>query len=460
MDDSTTAEDRTILVPRPGGKPLGNRASPAPAASPSITEMLGETPPIPKSGNSLDGNADRTVVPGFVDTKIIKQGIVPGIGANPILDAAATALSLLAQIRNTTSHQDVKVLHQQCIELIREFEHRLRGDNLDQEIVYSARYCLCAILDETVLNTPWGGNSFWGMESLLSAYHKETLGGEHFFNILDEAISNPQKHIHLIEFQYICLSLGFEGKMRLEERGATKLDELRERVYRIIRDTHGEYERELSPAWSSEGLKGDGLVDHMPIWVIIAIIGALMLTSFMLFRYNLNNETHTTLSRLYTLVNSPDKEQVSSPSQLDRLLQLQQLLQAEIQRGFLTVVDEPGKIIIRFKAENLFSSASATINESFNPILVKLALTLEKIPGQITVVGHTDDVSIFSYQFRSNFELSLERANSVVKVMKENAQLDKRIISEGKADLEPLVENTNAANRALNRRVEVVITEF
>jgi chemotaxis protein MotB len=80
--------------------------------------------------------------------------------------------------------------------------------------------------------------------------------------------------------------------------------------------------------------------------------------------------------------------------------------------------------------------------------------------GKVLVAGHTDDIPISTDWYRSNWELSAGRSVSVAEFMLKNKKLDpKRIIIEGHADTQPLVPNISSANRAKNRRVEVILVQ-
>nr|WP_305907338.1 OmpA family protein [Methylomarinum sp. Ch1-1]MDP4520080.1 OmpA family protein [Methylomarinum sp. Ch1-1] len=83
----------------------------------------------------------------------------------------------------------------------------------------------------------------------------------------------------------------------------------------------------------------------------------------------------------------------------------------------------------------------------------RIAQALEVVKTPITVVGHTDNVPIFTARFPSNWDLSRARAQAVADVLRKH-QL-KHVIAEGRADTQSLVPNDTAAHRALNRRVEI-----
>ena len=75
----------------------------------------------------------------------------------------------------------------------------------------------------------------------------------------------------------------------------------------------------------------------------------------------------------------------------------------------------------------------------------------------VTILGHTDNVPIRSVRFPSNFHLSKARAQSVATVLSPAIGGPARLQVDGRAELEPVADNTTADGRALNRRVEIRI---
>ena len=114
-------------------------------------------------------------------------------------------------------------LRRHALEEIRRFEEQARAAGVPSEVVLSARYTLCAGLDEAVLSTPWGNQSEWAQHPLLVALHREAWGGEKFFEMLDRISQDPARYIDLMELQYLCLAFGFAGKYQVQERGQEQL---------------------------------------------------------------------------------------------------------------------------------------------------------------------------------------------------------------------------------------------
>ncbi|WP_353667530.1 flagellar motor protein MotB [Marinomonas sp. THO17] len=140
--------------------------------------------------------------------------------------------------------------------------------------------------------------------------------------------------------------------------------------------------------------------------------------------------------------------------------QIASVLREEISKGTVEIETKEETITIRIKDQGSFDSGSAELNYDFIPVIDLIRDVLVGIQGTISVEGHTDNLPIQSRQFRSNWQLSAERAISVAEELFSTGQLSQNRFSvTGFADTRPLVPNDSAANRATNRRVEIVIKQ-
>jgi len=106
----------------------------------------------------------------------------------------------------------------------------------------------------------------------------------------------------------------------------------------------------------------------------------------------------------------------------------------------------------------LFEFGKASIRPNGLPILGKLADVIQSTPYRARVEGHTDNVPIHTRQFPSNWELSIARAVNVVKYLAEVKKIDpSRLSAVGYGESRPVGPNNSRANRAKNRRVEIVL---
>lgn len=379
---------------------------------------------------------------------------------NPFVTNSFSLLSIVSKLRNLPFHHAVDALRDQLAGEIRSFGERLPSQNISQEQIKIASYFLCALIDETVLNTPWGNQSSWGQQGLVVQFHGEAKGGERFFELIEKLRQLPSQNLNLIELAYICLSLGFEGKYRLLESGLRDLDQLRQELYLLIQRTKGHSEASLSAHWQGLRDRRAPIVNQFPLWVSSLIAGALLMVIYTGFAYAVNRSSNAVYQKLaqtarektptIPVSNRPRTASVPSIDKTTLADRFEKLLASETARGMIEVVD--GNLL---RVANAFPSGSDQIKKEFVPMLAKIARELQKDTRLITVIGHTDNRPIFSARFPSNWHLSQARAKHVADKMIAAAPLNGRIRYEGHADSEPIVPNDTAANRARNRRIDI-----
>jgi outer membrane protein OmpA-like peptidoglycan-associated protein len=100
-----------------------------------------------------------------------------------------------------------------------------------------------------------------------------------------------------------------------------------------------------------------------------------------------------------------------------------------------------------------FDVNSATVKPAFRPSLAKVAEVLQRYDTRVTVVGHTDSTGVDSY----NQQLSERRAQAVLDELARLGVPYQRLSAVGRGRYEPRADNTTAAGRAQNRRVEILL---
>ena len=430
FDDPFAPQDGTVLRPRPGG---ARRPPGADAPRPSAGR------PAEPQGTPSSGNLN---VADFMAS-----------GRNPILRAAVPLIAIASRLQTTVAHADVAALRTQAMQEVRAFDDRLRAAGVTPEDAIVARYLLCTFFDSSVLNTPWGAQSDWSGQSLLVVFHKEKSGGEKFFQILERISAQPARYIDLIELQYVCLALGYEGMYRIDDRGQAKLAELQYGLLRIIRDSRQLREEELSPHWKGVEDKRNPIFRYVPWWIVACVGLAVIVIAFVIYNSRLNSAAE------------PIKAALSRPSVTleytapapTRTNRLKQLLAPQEQAGQLTVEDFGDKTVVTLISSNLFRSGNAQLNAQHYDAIKAIALALNQVPGKVVIVGHTDDQPVRSLQFADNFELSRERAVAVANLMKGTLANFGRVEWVGVGSTQPRYQPVDTAeNRARNRRVEIV----
>lgn len=133
-------------------------------------------------------------------------------------------------------------------------------------------------------------------------------------------------------------------------------------------------------------------------------------------------------------------------------------LLAEVREGLIELDFEDGRVIIRIRERGSFSSGGAEVDPGFVPVLDRIGAILERLEGDIAVSGHTDDIPVNGSRHRSNWDLSALRAASVAhELLAASAIGPQRLSVVGRADTVPLADNSTAAGRRHNRRVEISI---
>ncbi len=136
------------------------------------------------------------------------------------------------------------------------------------------------------------------------------------------------------------------------------------------------------------------------------------------------------------------------------------LVESEGLKGNVSVTMQERGIVVTINEKILFKSGSAIIEPKDQDTVVKIGKDiLSKIPNKhIRVEGHTDNIPMKSALYASNWELSAARAINVLKLLAEKGGINPKMITPVPyGEYSPLVSNTTDANRAKNRRVDIVI---
>jgi chemotaxis protein MotB len=113
---------------------------------------------------------------------------------------------------------------------------------------------------------------------------------------------------------------------------------------------------------------------------------------------------------------------------------------------------------IRTKDGILFDPGEAQMKPQSTPVLHRVADLIRSTSQPVRIEGHTDNVPIQTRRYPSNWELSTARAIAVLRYLIDaEAVSPKRLSAVGYADVKPLLPNDTPAQRALNRRVEILL---
>ena len=127
----------------------------------------------------------------------------------------------------------------------------------------------------------------------------------------------------------------------------------------------------------------------------------------------------------------------------------------------LSIEIRNGKVYVSLSEQLLFKSGSINVDPKGILALEKLADALKESNDiNIMVEGHTDNVPIskISQYMKNNWDLSVMRATSIVKILTDAGVPPKQIAASGRGEFQPVTSNETAGGRKLNRRTEIILT--
>ena len=427
----TPESERTIVRPRPGAR-AGTAGTAATPPAPATIFAA------PTAGQSREPTAESVPV------------------GSTLASCAQPLLSLAAQLRTTPAHADPAGLKESLSQGVRDFEQTAQRAGVAREAIVAARYILCTALDEAVTSTPWGSSGAWASDTLLVRFHNETWGGEKVFLLLSKLAEEPAKNRELLEMVYLSLTLGFEGRYGVLPGGRAQLDQIRERLHRMLRDLQPLEDRALSARWAPASLRQRRWLSTAPFWAFCALMALIAVGVYMMFTLLLGAHSDPAFAAIQSIrlpAVAPLPAQPPPPAAQNRLAKF---LEAEIREGLVTVRDEATRSVVSIRGDGFFEPGSAVVAERVRPILDRIGTALAANPGRVMIAGHTDSQPIRTPRYPSNWELSKDRAQSVRQMLTAKVAAD-RMQAEGRADAEPLAPNDAPAGRARNRRVEVTL---
>jgi type VI secretion system protein ImpK len=493
--------DRTIIRPNPGGRlptpPAANPPSgptspyPAPPAPPPLPPSSYPTPPqahpaaptAPSYAGAPPASTPYASAPATHAQEDWIQSAAPpqpsaaagyaapvlrvddlvAPNANPIMRAAGPLLQLLGRLRVALLRASFASLMEQVAEAIKFFEKDIRSAGISEQQANSAKYILCATADDIVQHIPTEERHVWTQYSMLSRFFGERIGGVRFFEILNHAKLDPLINYPVLELHHACLALGFQGVHRTQAGGLATLQQIQRDLYETLRRVRPKVIRDLSPRWQGQALGANFNRVRVPVWVVGAVAGVLLFGLFVTLRVLLTGNAEAAAEMTATLHSSDKigiKRRIPAPPPPPPAPPPPESLPARLKQldiGCGTVDQTANQIVIRLCDQVTFDRGQAIVKDPFRPLAAKIAALLDKEPGRIRVVGHTDNTPIKTVRFPSNWQLSVERAKAVAELLKHGLAKPDRIDVEGKGPDVPIATNATPEGRAKNRRVEVMI---
>ncbi|AOI59919.1 type VI secretion system protein TssL, long form [Burkholderia diffusa] len=374
---------------------------------------------------------------------------------NPLLEAARPLLRAQADMPEYLDTDAIPALRSLLEQEMRTFQKLCEHANIRRDHMIGARYCLCTALDEVAMQTTWGQNresgAAWITNSLAAVFHEDRQGGDKIYLLIGRLMNDPGEHLDLLEVIHRVLSLGFEGRYRLETDGHRKHEAVRQRLYDEIMLRREPLQVELSPNWRPDTNGRRVSFYNFPVWITVAVLSAILLAMYGYDKYRLATRAAEVGKQFANIGHM-------RPSSASQALHLKQLLRDEIAAGIVSVDEDAHHSSVTFQGDAIFPPGSASVKATMGPLIAKIAGEIAKVPGQVTVTGYTDSIPIRSRQFASNQALSHQRATQVMQMLQAAGIPANRLEAVGKGDADPVGDNKTTDGRSQNRRVEIVVT--
>lgn len=398
-------------------------------------------------------------------------GLDVSSSTNPIVAAAADLLILLGRLRTGLVEMQAVPLRDHVVREIGQFVQRAQEQGISPEDIRDARYALAATADDIVQKIPGADVAYWTQYSMAAELLNDRNAGIGFFTVLEQVMAYPSQRQQVLELLYVCLSLGFEGKYRTEANGLVMLSRIRQEVYQRLRSVTARPEPALSHKWLPVVLNGKRASARMPLWIVGAVAGAMVVAVFASLSWILSNDAQAANAKILAMhdrdrdiqieraadTGYTDDYEADTTGQLERILAQ---LAPDIEAGTISVAEKGDYIAVRLGRSIQFRSGSSDLQVNIDGLIGRIGAVLEGEPGEIILEGHSDTVPLRGTgRYRTNEALSEARAQTVRDVLASYLSDAARMSVIGLGPAEPLDLSGTREAHATNRRVEILLKQ-
>jgi type VI secretion system protein ImpK len=401
--------------------------------------------------------------PQLIDDDIPRPSTAPKV-RNTMADQASAVLALAASLRAGRVQIPLPQFHGQATAAIANFERAIASAGYPEEQRMRAKYALCATIDDIAQNLPGQAQdgAEWARRSMTVHFFSENIGGDRFWQLVDDMLGRPAENRDLIELYHACLAAGFEGRFRVMQDGRRRLDDVMSRLYAALEHVRSLSQAELSPHWRGKPTPVGRLGFWAPIMLAAGVALALLFVIYVILRLILM-QTGDPASNALRGINPSDPLRLSraaappvaAPS--NQLQTLQTFLAPEIAQHLVIVLEDATTVRVRTTVGELFKSGSDQLNPGHQPLFERIGKAIETQPGPVRIEGDSDSDKISTLTFPDNMALSKARAETVASIIKGQLTDPTRVSTDGLGDTQPIASNDTAAGKAQNRRVEIVV---
>lgn len=383
---------------------------------------------------------------------------------NIMLTEAGPVLALAAGVRAGRVRTPLPQFHREATQAIANFERAI-APHYSEETRQRAKYAVCATIDDIAQNLPGLGTdgAEWARRSMVVQFFQEAIGGDRFWQLVDDMLRTPGDNLDLIELYHACLASGFEGRFRVMPDGRRRLHEIMARLQGAMNHVRGLSMVEMSPHWRGENAP----VGKLGLWSYVAMAAAaaatLLLLIYIVLRLILMSAGEAPSDTLGAI--SPDDRlrlsreggDLAPPADSAQASKLKQFLAPEIAEKLVVVEEDSQTVRVRTTVGQLFQSGSEQLESGRRPLFERIARAIEEEQGSVLVEGHADSDKVATVKFPDNMALSQARAETIGAILRGVLSDPGRVTQKGMGETVPIASNDTAAGKSENRRVEIIV---
>src|SRR5260221_498272 len=226
---------------------------------------------------------------------------------------------------------------------------------------------------------------------------------------------SPERHVELLEFFYVCLALGFEGRYRSGEGGRQALTQARTRLYELIEQRQGKKSTELSARWRGAEVRARRVPGALAIWGAASACALVLAVLYFGYSVLLGARSDPVARELARLKLPPLAAMAAAPKVAPKpgVLPLNQQLPKSLAGPDVEVSAIGEGALILLKGGQLFAPGSPRPDAKVQTVIQRVPEALNNFPGAVLVNRLTDYHPIRPTWFRPYRQLSSTRVSSV-----------------------------------------------
>jgi type VI secretion system protein ImpK len=220
------------------------------------------------------------------------------IGNNTILKAVAPIINYVTHVCNTNNKYRKNSVNVILKKEITCFMKKLEAD-YKPDVILAARHIICSWCYDIIKNSDWGRKKKWTPPTISNAGNCETWQGENFFVIIQRCAKNPPEHQDLLQLCYCCMTLGYAGIYRNDEKGHIICYTIIDKIWDLISN-------DVESANHLKEIKTTEVDTNKPkiIWFFLLMITLISVIAIFLLEFRLMQVTKPVLGYLQQNITS------------------------------------------------------------------------------------------------------------------------------------------------------------